>query len=70
MSLSFGKEILIVEMVLVFILVVVIAKLFYANMKLHEKILCTGIILLCFLTYLVSLIPFVFWPMIIWLRSQ
>ena len=54
---------------LLIIMVVVLRKLFApAKLELPEGIVCAGIIAICVLTYLVSLIPFVFWPLIIWLR--
>ena len=57
------------DVFLLIIMVVVFRKLFFtAKPELPEEIVCAGVIAICVLSYLVSLIPFAFWPLIIWIR--
>ena len=58
------------ETVLVFILTVALSRVFYGiDMGFREKAVCVGAVVLCVLTYLVSLIPVVLWPVIMWIRN-
>ena len=58
------------DVFLLIIMVVVLIKLFApAKLELPEGIVCAGIIAICVLTYLVSLIPIALWPIIIWIRN-
>ena len=58
------------ETVLVFILAIALSRAFYEiNLGFQEKMVCVGIIALCVLTYLVSLIPAALWPVIVWIRN-
>ncbi len=55
---------------LLIIMVVVFRKLFApAKLELPEGIVCAGVLAICVLTYLVSLIPIALWPLIIWIRN-
>ncbi len=57
------------ETVLVFIIAVVLSRVFCGiHAGFQEKAVCDGLIMLCVLTYLVSLIPIVLWPVIMWIR--
>ena len=58
------------ETVLVFILAVALSRVFSGiDMGFREKAVCVGAVVLCVLTYLVSLIPVVLWPVIMWIRN-
>ena len=58
------------ETVLVFIIAVVLSREFYGiNTGFQEKAFCISAVVLCVLTYLVSLIPIVLWPVIMWIRN-
>ena len=58
------------ETVLVFIIAVVLSREFYRiNTGFQEKAVCVVAVVLCVLTYLVSLIPIVLWPVIMWIRN-
>ena len=57
------------ETVLVFIIAVVLSRVFCGiHAGFQEKAVCVGLIMLCVLTYLVSLIPIVLWPVIMCIR--
>ena len=57
------------ETVLVFIIAVVLSRVFCGiHAGFQEKAVCDGLIMLFVLTYLVSLIPIVLWPVIMWIR--
>ena len=34
----------------------------------EKKVICIGFVLLCLMTYLVSLIPLVVWPLVVWMK--
>ena len=58
------------ETVLVFILAVALSRVFCGiHAGFQEKAVCVGLIMLYVLTYLVSLIPIVLWPVIMWMRN-
>ena len=58
------------ETVLVFIIAVVLSRVFCGiHAGFQEKAVCDGLIMLCVLTYLVSLIPIVLWPVFMWIRN-
>jgi hypothetical protein len=57
------------EAVLLFIFALALGKMFSkAELKLPEQVVCAGAIAICVLTYLVSLVPVVLWPLIIWVK--
>lgn len=34
----------------------------------EKKVICIGFVLLCITTYLLSLIPLVIWPLVVWMK--
>ncbi len=58
------------DVFLLIVMAVAIGKLFtYTKREMSEGIICAGVIAICILTYLVSLIPIALWPLIVWIRN-
>ena len=57
------------EAVLLFIFALALGKMLSkVKVKLPEQVACVGVIAICLLAYLVSLIPVALWPLIIWVK--